>query len=116
MVAFNKVDALTLELGTEGHQLATDRQTAADLEFNWSTSGRGIGRLSSIARRGVLPPELACSLTNLGNLVLRPKPDEAYVMNGAGCHDSARNRRCCTGVRHIEDYQDAGAFGSGAIH
>jgi hypothetical protein len=37
-------------------------------------------------------------------------------MNGAGGHDRARNRRCCTGVRHIEDYQDAWAFRGSAIH
>jgi hypothetical protein len=40
----------------------------------------------STARLGVLAPKLAYSLADFGNFVLRPKPDEVYIVDGAGCH------------------------------
>jgi hypothetical protein len=68
------------------------------------------------AGRRVLSPKLACGLANFGNFVLRPQPNEVYMVESAGRHHSAGNGRCCTGIRHIEDYQDARAFRSRAVH
>jgi hypothetical protein len=66
--------------------------------------------------RLVCATKLTCLLPNLLNFVLRPQARELYIVEGAAPHDNANHRRRCTGVRHIDDHQHAGAIGSVAIH
>src|SRR6202165_3531219 len=85
----------------------------------WKKVGGSPGRLPpthSLTGWLVRATKLTCLLTNLHDFVLRPQTLELSIVEGTGCYHNARNRRCCTGVRHIEDNQHAGAFGSGTIH
>src|ERR1700682_518043 len=81
----------------------------------WWQPGR-LPTTHSLTGRLVRATKLTCLLTNFHDFVLRPETLELSIVEGTGCYHNARNRRCCTGVRHIEDHQHAGAIGSRAIH
>ena len=57
----------------------------------------------SAAGRGVCGSKLVCLLPNLNHLLLRQQSSELYIVEGAGGDNNTDNRRCCTGIRHIED-------------
>jgi hypothetical protein len=68
------------------------------------------------AGRGVCGAKLACFLPDLHHFVLRQQPGELHILERAGGYHNAANRRCCAGVRHIEDDQNARAISGSAIH